>query len=309
MTDGGRTDILSTAPLSMLFFTINCALYGICAYRSCNTEIDSNVLLALGASQRELLWEGEWVRLILPNFLHGGLLHILLNNMYLWSIGPSAESHFGSANFGTLYLLSGVAGFCFSQIFGGYLAIGASAALFGLLGAELCVKILRLPRVKYFWRNHEVRQQITWIVLFFLIGISGMMGPIDNWAHLGGFLVGSLLASFFEVWRLWQRLGMAMIAVVLLLLALLVGVARWSFFSPEYHVHIALLAKEEQRTAEVDTEVAAARKWAKFWGSERATECLLDTGLNNLWNLDDARQYGYKQLSLILANQTTDNYK
>ncbi len=240
------------------------------------TQTSNAVSLALFDSRREGLWENQWLRLIAPNFLHGGFLHILLNSYGLYYVGPSAEVHFGSANFGTIYLLSGVAGFCFSQIFGGNAALGASAALFGLYGADLAVVVLRAPVLKHAWRNSDVRRAALTMGVYLMIGVSGMMGRVDNWAHLGGLLIGGMLGAFFELWRTRKRLGPSLVLMVFLLVGGLIAAARWSVFNPYYHVHMALLAKEDNRDADMDREFNDAREWAKYWGRELETETFIN---------------------------------
>lgn len=293
MVERRNADLISVAPLSMAFFLINLVLYGVEAYYSANLTISPDVSAWMGASMRVPLWEGEWLRLIAPNFLHGSLLHIILNNFYLFRMGPAAEVHFGTSNFGTLYLLSGVSGFCVSQLAGTHAALGASAALFGIMAAYLSVTILNLPRARYAWRNAEVRRQVYWILAFFAMGISGILGGVDNWAHLGGFVVGGLLGAFFELWRSRHRLGLALIAGMILLIASLICVARWTFFLPEYHIHQALLARERRDSNEEARQLAAALEWGRAWHVERGVEWMIYFVKTGQWTRALAHQADY----------------
>lgn len=287
------SDLFSVAPLALSFLALNAGLYVLTSMESRGFSTSSAVSLALYDSRREGLWEGQWLRLIAPNFLHGGFLHIALNSYGLYYVGPSAEVHFGSANFGTIYLLSGIAGFCFSQIFGGYPALGASAALFGLYGAEMLIVILRAPVLKYAWRNADVRRTAFSMSLFLLIGVSGMMGRVDNWAHLGGFLVGGLLGGFFEVWRTRHRLGLGLVLGVFLMVGGLVSAARWSVFNPYYHIHQALLANEDHREADMERGFEQAREWAKVWRRERETGMFIHWVENENWTREMALTQTY----------------
>lgn len=73
-------------------------------------------------------------RLLSANFLHAGLLHLGLNCAALWSVGPEAEAVLGYATFLAIYLLSGLSGSLASFLFSDAVTVGASGAIFGLLG-------------------------------------------------------------------------------------------------------------------------------------------------------------------------------
>src|SRR5205809_3748979 len=90
----------SVAPLTVVLLVANVVLYVISAARSQDLmQIHIDVLNSMGASTREGLWEGEWVRLVAPMFLHGGLIHIAMNMNFLWRAGPDTEVYFGTPNF------------------------------------------------------------------------------------------------------------------------------------------------------------------------------------------------------------------
>lgn len=289
----GGSDLLSVAPITSALLGINVAIFIYCAIASNDLEMNHDVLVSLGMSQRELLWEGQWYRLIMPNFLHGGILHIMFNSYALYLYGPAAEQHFGSSNFGSLYLLSGVGGFACSQIFGGYFAVGASASLMGVLGAFLSVAVVACPVMKNAWKNSSVRNIAFWIGLNFALGLSGMMGEIDNWAHLGGLLFGIALGAFFELWRKQRRFGLHLIAGMVLLVALSVVAARWTVFSPYYHIHKAVIAAEEEKNLPAaEAELTKAVQWGKFWHKERTIRNVI-AAYAVTWNLTSARSRTY----------------
>lgn len=239
--------MLQAAPFTVAALAINLGLFVITALRSKDIMyMDSTVLAAFGASQREGLWEGEWFRLIAPMFLHGGLIHIIFNMHFLWRAGPDAELYFGTSNYGTIYLLSGVAGICLSQIFGGHLSIGASGSLCGVMGAHLAVLIFRCPVPRYAWRNAAVRAD-TYNLLFLLgIGILGLM-RMDNWAHFGGMIAGFALGMFFEFWRERKPIGLLGFFATVLAIGALVCAARWTVFNPTYHIYKVAQATEEAK--------------------------------------------------------------
>jgi len=132
----------------------------------------------------------ELFRLISSIFLHGGILHLLCNMYSLYIIGPQIESFFGKTKFVVIYILSGVIGNLLSMTFlqDNVVSVGASGAIFGLLGALL-----------YFGYHYRVylsgviRSQIVPLILLNLT-IGFVSAGINNVAHIGG-LIGGVLIS------------------------------------------------------------------------------------------------------------------
>lgn len=140
------------------------------------------------AVNRGYVVNGEYYRLITGIFMHGGILHLLFNMYALYIIGMQLESFVGKAKYLTIYLLSGLAGSMLSIFFSSGYSVGASGAIFGLMGALL-----------YFGYHYRAylgttlkSQIIPLIVLNLLLGFT--MSGIDNWAHIGG-LIGGVLAT------------------------------------------------------------------------------------------------------------------
>jgi rhomboid protease GluP len=133
------------------------------------------------------------------SWLHGGVLHILFNMMSLRDLGPAVSHFYGGARAIIIYIAAGAAGFLASsaafyylsflpeKLQGGSFTIGASAGIFGLLGAVL-----------HYGRrggSAQLRELATrWIITGLAFGF--FMPRIDNWAHMGG-LAGGYLASFW----------------------------------------------------------------------------------------------------------------
>ncbi len=133
--------------------------------------------------------EGQVYRLFTGMFLHGGLVHLLFNCYALYVIGSQVESFLGKFKFLVIYLVAGISGALFSMIFGGnYASIGASGAIFGLMGA--------LVYFGYHYRvylgNVVKSQIIPLIVLNLALGF--FMTGIDNFAHIGGLIGGTLMS-------------------------------------------------------------------------------------------------------------------
>src|SRR3989442_15263567 len=95
----------------------------------------SEVLWALGATG-SLAWRlGRWWTFLTAIYLHGGVLHILFNVLWIRQLGPAVEELYGSARFFVIFTVAGVVGFIFSSLLGHALTLGASGSIFGLFGA------------------------------------------------------------------------------------------------------------------------------------------------------------------------------
>lgn len=142
--------------------------------------------LGMGGS---LPWEmGRWWTLLTATYLHGGLLHIAFNLMWLRSIGPLVEELFGRSRFFVIYTLAGVGGVALSTLLGTPLTVGASGSIFGLLAALI-----------YYGRSRggTFGSGIMRTMLIYAgIGlVLGLLAPnVDNWGHVGGFVTGFLAA-------------------------------------------------------------------------------------------------------------------
>ncbi|HUX66172.1 MAG TPA: rhomboid family intramembrane serine protease [Terriglobales bacterium] len=162
----------------------------------------------------ELATHQYW-RWVTACFLHGGLLHIGLNMFALYQIGPMVESLYGGAKFFTLYMLTGIFGYVVSGYFGNA-SLGASGAIFGLLGLMIAYGVRRSHTAA----GQQLRgMAVSWAV--FAVAMSFMPG-IDIFAHLGGLASGFGLGMVVgddpplteQQIRTWGLIRWAMIAVV-----------------------------------------------------------------------------------------------
>src|SRR5260370_40271635 len=124
-------------------------------------------------------------------FIPGCLLTIGLNSWVLMDIGPQFEQVYGSGRYLFLYILTGAAGFAFSEV-RGHFSRGASGAIMGLIGLMIAITSRRGGNYMRAIRN----QLIRWVLYMFVIGI--MIRGIDNFAHFGGLAAGFLLGRVFE---------------------------------------------------------------------------------------------------------------
>ena len=132
---------------------------------------------------------GEYYRLFTCMFLHVDILHLACNMYSLYVLGPQIESFFGKTKFLFIYLLSGICGSILSVTFNvNIISVGASGAIFGLLGSMLYFG--------YHYRTflgNVVRSQILPIIFINLI-LGFMVSGVDNFGHIGG-LIGGILTS------------------------------------------------------------------------------------------------------------------
>ncbi|HEU5101913.1 MAG TPA: rhomboid family intramembrane serine protease [Roseiflexaceae bacterium] len=154
----------------------------------------NDYLLFLGAKDNEgISLRGEYYRFLTSMFLHGGLLHIGFNAWALYALGPESERIYGTARFLAIYFIGGLAGGVASYVISPYPAVGASGAIFGLIGA-LAVFYYTSRTLLGDTARQQLGSLITVIMINLFIGFSSG-GLIDNWAHLGG-LAGGAIAGW-----------------------------------------------------------------------------------------------------------------
>ena len=142
--------------------------------------------------------DGMWWTILSAGWLHGSALHILFNMMWVRQLGPAVADIYGAARMVIIYTIAGAVGFLLSSLAGYYLVgipipflrgagttLGASAPIFGLLGAL----------VHYGRRGGSSLvggQALQYAIILFVMGL--VMSGVDNYAHAGGF-VGGYAAS------------------------------------------------------------------------------------------------------------------
>lgn len=150
---------------------------------------------AIGVKDNNLIMAGQFWRLITPIFLHSvtNPLHIAFNMYALFAIGPTLERFYGRWRYLALFMISGFAGNVMSFMFTQSPSLGASTAIFGLIGAEGVL----------IYQNREVfgsiaRRALTQVVVIAAVNlIIGVTIPgIDIWGHIGGLIGGTLFAWF-----------------------------------------------------------------------------------------------------------------
>lgn len=149
-------------------------------------------LLRWGANAPALVYRGEFYRLAAANFLHGHWLHITMNMLALWYLGSLMERLLGWARFSVLYLTAGAIAMAASAYHAGaVLTVGASGAVFGLLGAFAVISVRLRQSLPM-----GVRQTPRWWVSMILVNtcIPLLWPVVDSAAHIAGFVTGAALA-------------------------------------------------------------------------------------------------------------------
>lgn len=153
----------------------------------------TDIPVLYGARINEAILAGELWRFLTPALLHGSLPHIAFNMYALLSFGASLERHFGHGRFFLLYLLGAFAGNVASFLFSPGYSVGASTAIFGLLGAEAVFLIQN--RKSFPGQFRSAIGNIIFIAAINLFVIGSLPG-IDNWGHIGGLVGGLMFTSF-----------------------------------------------------------------------------------------------------------------
>lgn len=162
------------------------------------SPVGINWLEYLGAKFNIFIRAGQLWRFFTPMLLHGSFMHIGFNMYALYAFGTGLERRLGRRRFFLLYILSGFAGSVMSFLFTSGYSIGASGAIFGLIGAEGV--FLYQNRKLFGAQAMKAMQNVILVVAINLF--LGLQPRIDNWGHIGG-LVGGLIFSWFAspLWR------------------------------------------------------------------------------------------------------------
>ncbi|KAG1339231.1 RHOMBOID-like protein 6, mitochondrial [Cocos nucifera] len=150
----------------------------------------SFTLLNMGALDVNRVVHGNqgW-RLVTCMWLHAGVIHVLANMLSLLFIGIRLEREFGFVRIGPLYVIAGFGGSLLSALFlQTIISVGASGALFGLLGAMLSELITN-------WTIYanKFAALLTLVVIIAINLAVGILPHVDNFAHIGGFITGFFL--------------------------------------------------------------------------------------------------------------------
>jgi membrane associated rhomboid family serine protease len=200
--------IQKSAPITISLLAINIAIYiadhafsGSSLFSGGPSKFVSDELLLFPPY---IIAGKVWV-LFTYMFFHANALHLGMNMLGLWQMGPIAEELLGRTRFLLLYLLAGLFGGgvslfqkAFSEIPSS--SLGASGAIFGVMGIFFGVVWIRSRDSQEFLAHPYIRQSGTNILLFTFVTAFAGIG-IDHYAHAGGFFAGGALTLFFSRFR------------------------------------------------------------------------------------------------------------
>lgn len=173
----------------VLIFTIVAVYFIEILFNALNTE---EAIIFLGAKWNYGIAHGEYWRFLTCTLLHGNILHLFLNLAAIHIFAIEVESIYGSLRYLMIYLASSWGAGLASFIFSPGLAIGASGAVFGIIGS-LVIFFYR-QREKIPGANLKFRAMYTLTIINLLLGL--MIPHVDNAGHMGGLLAGLISAWF-----------------------------------------------------------------------------------------------------------------
>ena len=184
--------------VTVVFYLLQVASVFVFGYPTTFSNIDW--LELYGARINEFILAGQLWRLLTPALLHGSPTHIFFNMYALLSFGTSLERYFGRGRFLVLYILGAFAGNVASFLFSDGYSVGASTAVFGLIGAEAVFLYQNRKMLAGQFRSAIGNVLFVIAINLFLVG---SLPGIDNWGHIGG-LVGGLMFTWFAspIWEI-----------------------------------------------------------------------------------------------------------
>ena len=188
-------------------------------------SFSATTLAMLGGNNLMLVQNGEVWRLLTSAFLHAGLIHLLVNMYSLAILGTQVETFIGKWKFLFIYLISAISGNLLSLVFSAsnVISVGASGALFGLMGA-----LLYFGYHYRLYLSEAIRNQIIPIIILNLL-IGFTISGIDNVAHIGGLIGGYLAAMAIGIDYKSAKRDMLNGWIVLVLYIVFLSVVVFSF--------------------------------------------------------------------------------
>jgi rhomboid protease GluP len=191
-----------------------------------------SVARQFGDKDSVLIQSGQWWRLFTAVFLHGSWLHLIMNGVTLAWFGGQMERLYGGRKFFLIYMVAGVMGNLLSYLMLPGPSLGASGALFGLIGAGLIFP-LRFRRLLPVKERETILKQLA-LVAGINLALSFSPG-IDRYAHFGGFIGGGLMALLLIPEVLDERppsrlreAGLSVAAALILALSLCAAAEQWN---------------------------------------------------------------------------------
>ena len=201
--------------ITISLIAINVGVYVLQLLTGAGLSANSGWIYEHGVLFGPAVADGDWWRLITAPFLHYGIIHLGLNMLVLWFIGPALEEYFGHWRYLLVYVVSGLAGSAGALIWSpNALTVGASGAIFGIMGAAV---VLEARRIWVFGGQAMGLVVINLALSFVISGVS--IG-----GHIGGLIGGAACALAFSSLRRSPALAtLSMAAVGVLSVALAIS--------------------------------------------------------------------------------------
>lgn len=211
--------------LTYILVFINILVWAVLKLISMKTADSYDSLLEpFGAKVNRLILEGEYWRFFTPMFLHGDEIHLAVNCYSLYIVGSQVEKLYGHIKFSFIYIISGILGCIASFAFSVNPSVGASGAIFGLLGAMLYFALKRPSLLKSSFGTNLISTLVINLAY-------GFMNPrIDNYGHIGG-LIGGLFTTgvVYTAKDQKQKEGFKKLAALILLISITIGGLMYGF--------------------------------------------------------------------------------
>lgn len=185
-------------PVTTALIGVNVAVFAAMVLTGVSPVLPSEAdLLKWGADFGPLSLGAQPWRMLVSNYVHGGIIHIGLNMWCLWNLGFLAERVFDRWTYFLTYTACGLAGSLLSLAMHPIeVGVGASGAIFGIAGALIAALYLgKLPIPKSAMRS-TLKSLLTFAGYNLFFG--AVVGVIDNWAHIGGLVMGLAIGAMMS---------------------------------------------------------------------------------------------------------------
>jgi membrane associated rhomboid family serine protease len=212
-----------SAPVTKALIAINVVVYLVTVVQGSGLNTPGGRLYIQWLLYGPFVANGGWYRLVTSMFLHGFLLHLVFNMVVLWFIGAPVEQYLGRARYVGLYFVSGLAGAAGALLQAPLEpTVGASGAIFGILGAWLIIEWQTTGRL--------AGNALTLIVINLVIDF--LPGSNISWGgHVGGLIGGILITLGYAHWRGGRaQYGKLGLGGVIALVAVAVGSVAIAYF-------------------------------------------------------------------------------
>lgn len=221
------------SPVTYTLLAVNILIF-VAMYVAGHGDV-SSVSTLFGDKDNQLIHSGQWWRFITPIFLHGSLLHLGSNSLFLYILGSQMEQIYGSKRYFLVYMTAGIFSFIVSYIYSSVPSLGASGALFGLVGAGMVFPVRFRALVPEQARSQILSQLLFTAVVNLALG-AYPGSHIDNGAHMGGLIGGAFTALFLMPEVLEDRPKTvanqsvaSLFCAFLLLTSAIAGVNQWKW--------------------------------------------------------------------------------